>query len=416
VSTPPVLTPADAAALLPAGGRAYVGGCTAEPRALYRVVRSNPDLWQDVVLTGSFIPGVNDADLSALGRGTTVETIFSTPGLRHPVGRVAFLPLHYSTFYHRLSRPGFIDVVYVTTPLPRADGTVGLGLAADFALAPISAGAILVALLNPGMPDVANGPRFPLARCAALVAVDEPLPVYDAGPVDPATAAIARIIVSLLRPGDRLQLGLGKVQAAVLEALPGSGLRGLGFHGGMVSTPMLGALAAGVFSAGVTTGVALGSAGFYDSIARHPDLRFAPVGETHSHAVLASLDAFVSVNSVIEIDLDGQANAEAIAGVQVSGHGGLVDFLRGARAAPNGRGILALASTARGGSVSRIVHRLAEGTPVSVARSDADIVVTEHGVAHLGGLSLARRAEILTSIADPTHREGLRRAVAAGGA
>ena len=61
-----------------------------------------------------------------MGRGTTVETIFSTPGLQHPVGRVAFLPLHYSTFYHRLSRPGFIDVVYVTTPLPRADGTVGL--------------------------------------------------------------------------------------------------------------------------------------------------------------------------------------------------------------------------------------------------------------------------------------------------
>ena len=408
---PPRISAYDAARMLNPGQRAYVGGCTAEPTAILDLVALEPDLWRDATLTGAFIPGVNDRDYSALGIGTRVETIFSTRGLQRPSGRVAHLPLHYSTFYERLARPGVVDIVYITVPPPAGDGTVGMGLAADFSPAPIAAGAGLVGVVNPAMADPPNGPRLPTGRFTAFVESDAPLLQYDASAVDPATRKIARNIVSLLRPGDHLQLGLGTVQRAVFEELPSSGIRGIGLHAGMISTPSLPAIIDGVFALGVTTGVALGNHEFYRAVPSLRDVRFAPVGETHAQRVLAALPNFVSVNSVIEIDLSGQANAEALASRQVSGQGGLVDFLRGARASRGGRAILALPSTTGDGGTSRIVPRLKEGSPVSVARADADIIVTEHGIARIAEMSLEERASALVGIADPRHREALERAM-----
>ena len=109
---------------------------------------------------------------------------------------------------------------------------------------------MLVGVVNPGMPDIATAPRYLVSRFAALVDGPGALPTYDAGPVDPASARVADHVLGLLRPGDRLQLGLGRVQTAVLAALPASGLSNLGFHGGMISTPIRGALDQGLFSRG----------------------------------------------------------------------------------------------------------------------------------------------------------------------
>ena len=395
-----------AAARAPAGARAFLGGCTAEPLAILAAVADDPALWQDIRLTGAFVPGVNDRDFTTLGTRTRVETIFATPGLRGGAA-VDHLPLHYSAYWQHLSRPGQVDVAFVTVPPPGADWCIGLGLTCDFAPAVIAAGAVLVGVVNPGMPDIATAPRYPVSRFAALVDGPGALPAYDAGRVDPASARIADHVLGLLRPGDTLQLGLGRVQAAVLAALPASGLRNLGFHGGMISAPIRSALDQGLFSRGVTTGVALGDAGFYADLPRHARIRFQPVGVTHAQATLAAIPRLIAVNTVIEIDLSGQANAEARGGRQVSGQGGLVDFLRGARASAGGRSVLALPATAQGGRISRIVAALDAGTPVSVARADVDMVVTEHGVADLADQPLARRAERLIAIAAPAFRDAL---------
>lgn len=408
MALPPALTAAEAAGLLPEGKRAFLAGCAGEPVAILNAVRDDPDLWRGVTLTGAFIPGVNDRDCSALGRNTRVETIFATSGLMRPAGGVAHLPMHYNQFWRRLGQKGLVDLVYLTVPPPRGDGTVGFGLACDFAPSPIAAGARVVGIVNPLMPDIPNGPRVSLERFAALVEADDPLPTHSAGFIGPEVEQIAAHVVDLLQDGDTLQLGLGKVQTAVLEALARSGLTGLGFHAGMISRAIMQPMQRGVFTRGVVTGVALGDAAFYAAVPNLPDVTFAPVGLTHDPEVLARAPGLVSVNSVIEMDLFGQANAETIDGRQVSGQGGLLDFHRAARAQAGGRAVLALASTAKGGATSRIVPRLPLGTPVSVARADVDIVVTEHGVAHLGGLSLAERAHALISIADPRHRAWLK--------
>lgn len=398
-----------AAALVPPGARVLLGAAAGLPQALLDTLRARPDLWAGTILTGAFVPGVNDADLTAIGRETRVETIFATPGLAPGMaqGRVAHLPLHYSAFWQRLSRPGVVDTVVATVPPPRADGTVGLGIVADFAPAAIAAGARLIGVVNPSMPDVALGPRYPLSRFAALAEGPAPLTTHDPGPPDATSRAIARHNLGLIRPGDTLQLGLGKLQAAILEALADSDLTDLGYHAGMVSGPMLGLIEAGRFPRGVTTGVALGPAGFAAAVARLPGVRFAPVGETHAPATFARLPGLLAINSCIEIDLMGQVNAETLAGRQVSGHGGLVDFLRGARLSPGGRAVLALPATAGGGATSRIVAALPSGSTISAARADIDLVVTEHGVADLREASLAERAERLVALAAPAHRDNL---------
>jgi acyl-CoA hydrolase len=385
--------------------RILIAGCAAEPLAILRAVADEPDLWQGRCLTGAFIPGVNDHDFSALGQGTRVETIFMTAGLRDGAGEVAHLPLHYSAYWDRLARPGIVDLIYATVPPPRADRTLGLGIAADFTPAAIAAGARIIGVVNPAMPDVPDGPRLPLERFSALVADDTALPTLAAIPPDASSLAIADHIAGLLRPGDTLQLGLGKLQAAVLQRAADAGLTDLSYHAGMLSDGMIDA--AQVFSGGIVTGTALGSAELYRRVTDLPGLRFAPVGQTHAIATLAAIKGFVSVNSVLEVDLSGQANAEALAGRQISGQGGLVDFLRGARASQGGRAILALPATAAGGRQSRIVARLAPGTPVTVARADVDLIVTEFGVADLREASIADRAIRIAAVAAPSFRESL---------
>ena len=400
----------EAASLAGDGDRIYIAGNCGEPGAILDAVAAQPDLWRNVHITGVFIPGVNDRDFSAYGLNTTVSTIFATPGLRmgRSVGRIRHLPLHYTDIYRYFATTGDIAFGFMQVPPPRSDGTVSFGISADFSPALLVGPARLIGVINPAMPDPENGPRVPVSRFEAFVETESLLPSYDAGHLDEATLTIGRTIAGLLRPGDTLQLGLGKVQVAVLASLGEA--QDLGFHAGMISTPLLEPLRRNVFSRGVTTGVALGNSEFYEETASDRHIRFAPVGFTHSINTLSAINSLVSVNSVIEIDLSGQANAEMVREEQISGQGGLVDFVRGANASAGGKAILALSATAGRGSISRIVPQLPARTPVTVPRADVGLVVTEYGVADLRQASLEERAQKLIAIADPRHRDDLEQA------
>jgi len=176
----------------------------------------------------------------------------------------------------------------------------------------------------------------------------------------------------------------------------------------MVSDGLLGLIEDGALAPApdaVVAGVALGSQALYDAVAGRG--QFREVGHTHDHGVLRTIARLTAINSALSVDLLGQVNGDCLGGRQLSGIGGLPDFLRGARQAPEGRGIIALpAATPKG--QTRIVPMLPAG-PVSVARIDADCVVTEHGVADLRYLGVHERARALIAIADPVHRESLER-------
>jgi acyl-CoA hydrolase len=192
--------------------------------------------------------------------------------------------------------------------------------------------------------------------------------------------------------------------------------RDLGIHSGLLSDAMVDLIESGVVTnarkevdAGTTVvGALLGTDRLYAWADRNPLLTMRSLDHTHDAGVLASFRSLHAINSTIEVDLSGQFNAEVAAGRYVGAIGGQGAFARAGATAPNGRSIIAMPSTAAGGSVSRIVATLSAPV-VSTARSDADIVVTEHGVADLRGATLGERRERLLAIAAPELRDGIAR-------
>jgi 4-hydroxybutyrate CoA-transferase len=158
----------------------------------------------------------------------------------------------------------------------------------------------------------------------------------------------------------------------------------------------------------ILTGFVAGDANTYAWATSAPELLLRPVNYTHDQGVLAGIDNFVAINSAIEVDLFGQVNAEMIDGHQHSGTGGGLDFIRGALRARGGRSIVALPAAAAGGTLSRIVPALAQGTVATVPRTDADIFITEYGSASVRHLDTAARARALIEIAAPEFRDALR--------
>jgi acyl-CoA hydrolase len=261
---------------------------------------------------------------------------------------------------------------------------------------------MVVAEVNTAMPRPRHSVMLPYDRLDMVVETSRPLLQLPTGGLSQEAQRIGAHIANLIEDGDTLQVGIGKVPASVLAALHGH--RQLAIHGGMVTDEVIDLHAAGALGAMVCCS-ARGTR-IYEWTVGRDDLRFAPVSHTHDVRVLGQFERFVAINSVLSVDLFGQANAEMLRGRQVSGTGGLLDFVRGARLSPGGRSILALPSTA-GSGASRIVPRLGEQEVVSLPRADADIVVTEHGVAHLRDRSLDERAQALIAIADPAARDAL---------
>jgi acyl-CoA hydrolase len=399
------------AALRP-GLALYWPGAAAHSALFERWWHACGDGTDGVQVGGVWIPGVNRFDPTAVHPGVRAAGLFVTPELRAAWQRGAFdlTPWHYSEAALRYADRGRFDLALVQVAPPDAEGQCSLGLAADFAPAVLAGGARCFAHLNPRLPRTA-GPSIAASRIEAWVESDEPLLHPADEPADAVLDALARVVAAEVHDGDTVQLGLGRFQSAVLTALRGH--RGLRVHGGMVTDGLLGLAEAGALAPPdptrppVCTGVALGSAALYARVAEHALVRFAPVSHTHALPTLAAIPNLVAINSALQVDLFGNVNAEVIDGRQVSGIGGLADFVRGARASAGGRAIVALPATARG--ASRIVAQLPAGA-VSVPRADVDIVATEHGLARLRGLPLQSRADALISIAAPEHRAGLAQA------
>ena len=390
------------------GMEIYTPGCAGHSLLFESWLRQAPERCAGLRFAGVHIPTVNRFDFASLGPQTRQRTIFLSGDLRASwlAGRVDYLPMTYSGTWQWLVEQVRFDVALVQVAPPDEQGMCSLGVACDFTPAVWPRATRVLAHVNPRMPRT-HGPSIPWLRIDAAIEHDSPLlQVPDPEP-DSTTDAVAGQIAGLIADGATLQLGLGRLQAAVLRALHHH--RGLRIHSGMVSDGLLGLIEANALADdpdAIVAGVALGTEALYGVVAER--VRFRDVGHTHDHGVLRAIPCMTAINSALSVDLLGQVNGEYLGGRQLSGVGGLPDFLRGARQAPGGRGIIALpASTPKG--ESRIVPMLPSG-PVSLSRVDADCVVSEYGVADLRHLDVHARARAIIAIADPAHRESLGRA------
>ena len=410
--TRPLQAITEGLARLVPGMTVYVPGLSGESAALYAAFKAQPEAAAGVRFVGAHFPGINRTDYLALHPQARQRAYFMQPGLRAGLhdGRVELLTLDYPGIFRDLGEHIEVDVAFAQITPPDDAGLCSIGAAYDFLPAVWHQARTRIGLINPRLPRTLGSFAVRIADCDVACEADGEVLPFDGGSPNAAMMAHAALVASLVREGDTLEFGVGKLQAGILASLGGH--RELKVYSGMVTPPLLPLLDAGVIDgkASVQAGVALGDAAFYERIGADDRFFFRPVSETHDVRRIAAIPQFCAINSGIEVDLFGQVNADSVKGRLMAGVGGLPAFASGARLSPGGRSIIALSAATDDGSLSRIVPTLGLNAAVAVPRHDADYVVTEHGIAELRGASLLERAKRLIAIAAPQHREALEEA------
>jgi acyl-CoA hydrolase len=305
------------------------------------------------------------------------------------------------------------DVAMIQVSPPDAGGRHSCGLISDYVRAAVAKARVVIAEVNERVPFT-QGETIAASEIDVVVRVSrDPVEVAPAA-ITAVDEAIARHCAGYTGDGAVLQTGVGAVPDAILRQLRDR--RDLGVHSGMLGDGLVDLVEAGVVTnarkeidAGVSiNGALIGTRRLYEWADRNPAIRMTPTAYTHDAGVLGRLSRLVTINSAMEVDLGGQVNAEGSGASYVGGTGGQVDFVRAGARSPGGRSIVALSATAKGGTLSKIVPTLTG--PVTTARSEVDVIVTEFGAAELKGRSLAARARALVAIAHPDFREPLDRA------
>jgi 4-hydroxybutyrate CoA-transferase len=333
-------------------------------------------------------------------------------------GDVEFVPARYfdTVSLFRAGGRWAPDAVLVHTTPPDRGGYLSLGVSVSYSLPAARSAPLVIAQVNPRMPRTLGNAFLHRSRVDAWTLVDEPLLEYPPTPVGEVERRIAGYVAHLVPDGATVQVGVGSIPQAVMEALAGK--KDLGVHSLLVDH-MLPLVRSGVITNArkrlhpgrMDVGEIMGTAALFAWVHDNPLVNMEPSDVVHDPQVVGELGDFVSVNSALEVDLLGQINAESVDGRQVTGIGGQFDFALGAARATGGRSIIALPATAARRSRSRIVARLGAEARVTTPRFLADYVVTEHGVAALRGKSDAERARELLHVADPAFRDLLEREV-----
>ena len=305
------------------------------------------------------------------------------------------------------------DVAFVQVSPADAEGNHSYGLISDYTRAMVEKARTVIAEVNEQVPYT-FGELLPASKIDVAVQVSRSPVEVPAAKISETDEEIAKHCAAYIVDGSVIQTGVGAVPDAILRLLHDR--KDLGVHSGMLGDGLVDLAEAGVITnarkeidRGVSiNGALIGTKRLYDWAHRNDAIRMTATGYTHDAGVLGQLSRLVTINSAMEVDLTGQVNAEQSGPAYLGGTGGQVDFVRAGVRSPDGHSIIALPSTAKKGTISKIVASL--NGPVTTARTEADVIVTEYGAAELRGQPLAERARRLVAIAHPDFREDLDRA------
>jgi itaconate CoA-transferase len=309
-----------------------------------------------------------------------------------------------------------IDMAMATvSPMDRA-GFFSLGTANDYFSTAARCCRTLILEVNRSMPRVFGDSFIHISEVSAVVENHVPLMELNIAEKKSEDDTIGPVIAEMIPDGATIQLGIGNLPNAVARFL--SDHHDIGIHTELFTDGMVDLVESGVANGKKKTihrykhvfTTAAGTRRMYEFMDDNPAMESYAASHVCSPAVIAKNARMISINSVLEVDLLGQANAEHLEGATFSGTGGQLDFVRGAFASPGGKSFLAFYSTAKGGTISRVVPRLPPGAVVTTPRADTHYVVTEHGIVDLKGKSTRERALAIIGIAAPQFREGLTRA------
>ncbi len=267
--------------------------------------------------------------------------------------------------------------------------------------------------VNRNMPRVFGDSQLHVSEVDAIVENHVPLLELRIAEKKPEDDIIGPAIGKLVPDGATIQLGIGNLPNAVARYL--SDHTDLGVHTELFTEGMVDLIEKEVITGRAKTlhprkhlfTTAAGTRRMYEFMDDNPAMESYPASYVYDPGTIAKNDTMISINSVLEVDLLGQANAEYLEGTTFSGTGGQLDFVRGAFASKGGKAILAFYSTAKGGTISRIIPRLPTGSVVTTPRADTDLLATEHGIVSLKGMSTKERALRIISLAHPKFRDWL---------
>ncbi len=402
------------------GDHIFVSSGCGEPqylvKAMTRYVESNPKAFFDAEIIHVYSFGIAPYTDSKFKSNFRHNSFFIGNNTRSSVnqGSADYTPISLSNVPALLHSGAVrIDVALIQTSLPDDNGYLSLGVSVDIVKAATENADVVIAQINRFMPRVHGDGFIHIRDVDFIIPYDEPL-LEIKGTVPTETAGrIGNYVSRLVQDGDTIQVGFGTLPNAIMANLFDK--KHLGVHTELLSDGIVGLIRAGVIdnsrktlNRGKTVAAfAMSHRETYDYLNDNPSVSFRTINYTNNPLIIAQHDNMVAINSALEIDLTGQATSESIGGVFYSGVGGHQDFMRGALLARNGKTILAMKSTARDDSVSRIVPALKEQAGVTLNRSDVRYVITEFGIAYLHGKNVRERAMSLIAIAHPKFRSWL---------
>ena len=418
-----VTSAADAVSHIESGQRVWIhpGCCT--PKMLVDAMVSRADELRDVevvhILTLAAAPYVDEG----MEKSFRHRALFAGGNVRAAVnaGRADFVPIHLHEVSELvLSGTMPIDVCLIQLSPPDEHGFCSYGAGVDATKTAVEQASVVIAMVNQKMPRTLGDSFVHISKLTHIVEADEPLlELPMAGEISETSRKIGQYIAELIPDGATLQMGIGEIPDAVLLFLGDK--KHLGVHTEMFSDGLVDLFEAGVITnekktlhrGKIVTSFVIGTKRAFDFVDNNPFMEFHPNEYVNDPFIVARNDQMIAINSAISIDVTGQVCADSIGTSIYSGFGGQVDFIRGSSRSKGGKPIIALPSTAKGGTVSRLVDTLLPGSGVVTTRADVNYVVTEYGVASLWGRSLRERAQQLIAIAHPDFREELERAAKA---
>ena len=406
----------EALSCVQSGMRVYIQPGCAEPETLVEALMRRAPYVRDVEIVHMMTMGAAPYVTPAMAGHFRHNAMFIGGNVRDAIneGRADYTPIYLSEIEELFESGAMpIDVALLQLSPPDSRGFCSFGVGVDTSLTAAKCAGHVVAQINDQMPRTFGDSFIHVSELDAIVDSSRPLCEIKQPPITNLHKAIAGNVAALIEDGAVLQTGIGGIPDAVLPFLLDR--KDLAVHSEMLSDGVIPLIEAGVITGArknfkprkIISGFAIGTRKLFDFLDNNPIFEFHPTAYTNDPELIARNDNMVAINSALQIDLTGQVCSDSIGNQFYSGIGGQVDFLRGASRSRGGRSIIAISSTAKDGTISRIVPMLSPGAGVVTSRGLVRYVVTEYGVAYLHGKTIRQRAQALIDIAHPKFREEL---------
>ena len=402
--------------LIRAGSRIFIGSGAAEPQLLIKMLIEKDRFIADHETINVIELGTTPYTEAVMSRPFKQNAFFIGPNVRDAVneGRAEYTPIFLSELPdHIRSGRLKIDVAFIQVAPPDRYGYCSLGVSVDVVKAGAEVAGLTIAEVNKQMPRTLGDCFIHLKDIDFIVESDLPLITWSPPEPDEVAMRIGQNVARLIGDGATIQAGIGMIPNAILSHLTDK--NDLGLHTEMFSDGIIDLVEAGVITnrkktlhnGKIIATFCMGTQRLYDFVNDNPLIEFHPCDYTNDPFVIARNERMVSINAAIQVDLTGQVCADSIGEYFYSGIGGQVDFVRGAARSKGGKPVIVIPSTAKGGTVSRIVPFLDQGAGVVTSRGDVHYIATEYGIVDLHGRNLRERALALIDIAHPDFRNEL---------